>query len=551
MKIQILAFIFISSLSSCKKSLSTVNHSAGDIVAEDSSLNWYGVERKDFVGQLLETTSSDEAHTTEVPESHHLVKHLQNRLTALDNFARSNYPQKFNKVRIPVPNLVVLDIHNLRNAFVSPQNVCIPVKTKILNTNIVQQGLEEFPGYAIEPGVTGITDADYTRCKMVSPSQANQYSKFLLNKNSPCKMSFAKGVLNLGNCDYYGYFKQSVRNFLSFSTTSPFIVFSKNLLENITREEHFIAILAHELAHYYKAHPTIGHDFKIFYEVPREGSVHRPSPSPKLTALGNAIEKRVAPNEIEEKARHPYSTTFNGRLRLNLQNLIWDAQKCSSDCSIAFKISDRFSEDQSEVPLSDSELKEWRQALYSCTSKYTVTELGNSNSCTINLERLNTAFDGVKPPFKSASGRLSDVIRSQYNEIDKYNAETKKMYANAAAQRMGIYTVEQEADEVAIELLSGIGVKPLEFIDFLLMGTLGDFPSQEVAECNTQYKNGWNDSTGKPSFFPITDIGDLHNSGCLRVYNYYKEWRAHNFPVKKGATWLSPAEWKKLVSTMN
>ena len=127
-----------------------------------------------------------------------------------------------------------------------------------------------------------------------------------------------------------------------------------------------------------------------------------------------------------------------------------------------------------------------------------------------------------------------------------------------SAQRLGFYTVEQEADEVSIEKTAEVGVDPKDYpIDYLaihqafyaeraqMRGELemvrGALPSETCAKF---LKAGFKTERGNFQYIPVADYVDVHHASCFRAFNAYREVEQHKF--QGPFTPLNDAEYQAL-----
>ncbi|MFM8316186.1 MAG: M48 family metalloprotease, partial [Deltaproteobacteria bacterium] len=120
----------------------------------------------------------------------------------------------------------------------------------------------------------------------------------------------------------------------------------------------------------------------------------------------------------------------------------------------------------------------------------------------------------------------------------------------ATQRRLGVYTQEQEADEMALEILAWSGIPPTAAVEawFSLSRGLGTSSNAEPAismeECLRLRSSGWVDSQGREVFIPVGDYRDEHHSWCYRIHNIDKEIAAHQYPSLPKA--IPEANWGKV-----
>lgn len=113
-------------------------------------------------------------------------------------------------------------------------------------------------------------------------------------------------------------------------------------------------------------------------------------------------------------------------------------------------------------------------------------------------------------------------------------------------QNLGFYTDEQEADELALELLSKVGISGEIAMDkiFVMLkefGTSGD-DALGHDECSKLREAGWKGADGKVASVPVGDPSNAHHSLCFRAFNVAQEIEAHKYqlaerPTPPGGEW--------------
>jgi hypothetical protein len=108
---------------------------------------------------------------------------------------------------------------------------------------------------------------------------------------------------------------------------------------------------------------------------------------------------------------------------------------------------------------------------------------------------------------------------------------------------LGFYTTEQEADEIALELMSKIGVPPGVAVDKVL-NMLKTFGGDGIGwtECSMLRDHGWKDANGADVSVPVGDPSNAHHNLCFRAFNMTREINAHRYepvarPSAPGGDW--------------
>jgi hypothetical protein len=121
-------------------------------------------------------------------------------------------------------------------------------------------------------------------------------------------------------------------------------------------------------------------------------------------------------------------------------------------------------------------------------------------------------------------------------------------------QRLGFYTTEQEADDMALEILTQIGLSPnlaadavLHFLKLEVDGDAGEIP---WAECSALRERGFKDAAGAWVAVPVGDLSTPHHSFCFRVLNITRELAAHAYVTTASPPEPTGEAWAALVSRL-
>jgi hypothetical protein len=192
---------------------------------------------------------------------------------------------------------------------------------------------------------------------------------------------------------------------------------------------------------------------------------------------------------------------------------------------------------------------EFEEALRTCSQKVDI-DIRTLRYRDDDLELEKGTFETIAGNSKTLVDLLPKLNPLWPAAIKKRNQISDEAYKTAQSERLGYYTDEQEADEVALELGAHVGISlddAMEMFFFSLKQWNDPNPMALNAEqCQAAYKNGFRD------FIPIGDYQDSHHDTCFRAYNVYRESLAHKSDlasVQRDAC-MAPDEqlWKKLQS---
>ncbi len=110
----------------------------------------------------------------------------------------------------------------------------------------------------------------------------------------------------------------------------------------------------------------------------------------------------------------------------------------------------------------------------------------------------------------------------------------------AIKMNLAQYTVEQEADELALEWMSKVGVDASYAVEGqfalaeIVAGRSKSGPEGWISgtDCKTSYEKGWKNEKGEAVMVPVADW-EIHHSPCFRAFNMDREIKAHKYPQQK------------------
>jgi Zn-dependent protease with chaperone function len=160
---------------------------------------------------------------------------------------------------------------------------------------------------------------------------------------------------------------------------------------------------------------------------------------------------------------------------------------------------------------------------------------------------LDDANHARKPAPDPRSLEQTLGVREKLRGEDSWNLDFSEENKLMTEKNLGFYTDEQEADEIALELMAKIGVPGGVMIDKLLVVQKAndgytDTGVLKWAECAALRERGWRDEAGKPVSVPVGNLADAHHSICFRAFNVSREINAHHYvtaarPSPPGDEW--------------
>ena len=157
------------------------------------------------------------------------------------------------------------------------------------------------------------------------------------------------------------------------------------------------------------------------------------------------------------------------------------------------------------------------------------------------------------PRYLEQTLKVREKLREGGWHID-FTEENKLM----VDQRLGFYTSEQEADDLALELLAKTGLPPTIAADAMAslhkvvdeMGGGMDTGEIKWEQCAVLRDRGFKDESGALVSVPVGDLTSAHHSFCFRVFNMVRELAAHRYTVAEGRPRPPGESWFKLVQRL-
>lgn len=155
--------------------------------------------------------------------------------------------------------------------------------------------------------------------------------------------------------------------------------------------------------------------------------------------------------------------------------------------------------------------------------------------------------------------RLWAVVYAAVSSPGRLDAGARELDARALAlvdlarrNGLGLYTTEQAADDFAVEILSAMGFGPDEvlgaWLDFMraiersfaenfdrYQAYLESTGDKTAAQCKALLDQGF------PAHVSLGALEHPHHASCYRLFNIWREQRAHRFATGPRPTPLEPA----------
>lgn len=533
---------------------SEVRHVEGEVVRGREAILWHSLTGSDWDHHGLELTHG----APPLPPEHELSQHAARWLGAFDALARRTFPDQL--AQVPVPEIRVIPRHEA-NAFAQSLKLCLNAKV------VPESGGTGFGYEAVNVGLPGFIQIGFSsamNCRPLAESPENAAMERLFNAADPaCQMRFdlpgQRIVMSRGCYEKRGsgFSSPTGARALIWEAQTNLIVLHSGLYGKADAETDVLDIIAHELSHYYRAHQASFLPQVSFYYRQEAGRTGRPVPAPELAPLAEEMEiyssYPLFPARMEGQVLHPALFDVLEGFRGTALCAAGD-DECASRCGAheaAVGRADRprawgypFPSRNLSASFRDDYRKVEALAL-DCGEKVGVDRNGYRQLVDLLPEEVRGWVPHASPGANAAAAMQG--ISAALDEIER---KVAGLYERSRQAGIGYYTAEQEADELAIELLARAGISPqaaVNTFDLRFQDIVPDALSMGPRECREAVKNRFRDAGGWMAI-PVGLWKDPHHSPCYRAFNAQQEIEAHGYvtaPVSVEPL-LSKAAWKAL-----
>jgi len=357
--------------------------------------------------------------------------------------------------------------------------------------------------------------------------------------------------------------------------TSPYIQFTTDLVAEL-KESTLAAVAAHELGHYYLAHGTAkGAANYGYWYIADARSTSRPTPAPNTEELAAAY--------AEVMQDHPAGVAFGERYSARIRPLLLSgiapllAERTEPDFACR-EARDRLGDWTSRVLYSEAPSEEDRasfvafeRALATCAPRL---DLGEAGRDAVSAGSVLFAAGHHRPgPKVKISMRLDDSLGSFLDRLDaqakELDAKAARLVERARTNGLGLYTTEQSADDFMLELSMKLGLTSDEvleaWLDFMRASdrtyervydaeelevhrAMTGEPTTDACEAMLRQNFESTDGSGRTTPIPVSlgELSSAHHSTCYRLFNLWREARAHRYEPGPRASMLPDEEWERL-----
>jgi hypothetical protein len=575
------AFFFLLSglVTACGKSTSDsyLRHNDNQPTRSNSVWNWSEVSEENQEKIVL----AGEAPQGFLSNSSKLVKRSQYWVDQIDSKMRSAHSQEM--AGVPKPKVKLLKVPDF-NAFIAGMYSCFDLSLEISD----REGSRD-SGIFIDLSAGGElyrwndTDADFPVECIKDPSKETLIQALAeFNASSAsCKFEVRENkVVASADCPVAEEMNSpraiAAGGKIVISRTSSWVNIFTGLIEKIADEDEFVAVIAHELAHYYRSHITANKtDYDFFYLLGERNPNTRPVERSDLRAFGDEVylsSKIVNTDPIFAKIP---AQKLSAKIYLAAGDLARQACElgaCASQCrTVANLVNDTAYRTNNKlypfgagvtapaiyfekfetnalaclatVPYSDSSAITEEMVLAAIEGPVWFGAADNQNFYPAGvrgvIRSLLASIAGRSRPLPAAANVL-ELLKQLGTKLDAQLPRAMAAMVQARDQKLGQYTAEQEADELAVEWTTKIGLPPTSMVKAnMMIASLS--PEDEMngllfggESCKVLFDNDWADAAGTAVFVPIGDYSEVHHSACFRAFNTQRELLAHSYVQQAG-----------------
>lgn len=328
---------------------------------------------------------------------------------------------------------------------------------------------------------------------------------------------------------------------------SPHVQFASDLLA-AGSEAGAVFVVAHELAHFYRAHgsPLARHKYGFWYDQDPK-KARRPvaaKDGEELKKLYAEVLAIPAANQLVLPGA-TYTPRYRAVVVGGVCSYLRDrstptegAAALSESCQAAAascKSVSSFSYSKTATPEQLEAYLQLEKSLEECGASETLGSVKDAPVAkligALQSKGYLPAGAAETVPVPESFGALLGQLQQKANDFD---AQVARFAERLRVGRIGLYTTEQEADELALEWVNLLGFSTKDAIEgwlsylqyFEKWGPPHGEPSAK--ECSEKFSADFKDGNKFSTVF-LGDLNSAHHAGCYRVYNLWREQRAHRY----------------------
>lgn len=601
-----LSAIFMVSLAlgcSPDESASNVSHDHGEPTRSNNDLFWFGTDQMDFTKHKnnLKNSGLDVMYPGEAPLTYGWTKFW---VDTIDAELRSRYPDKL--LATPKPEVALIRTKS-PNAFISSSAYCFKADVAFEgrelgekdSSNRENEGTLFLSAEGVEIYSTKELNEENIECVSGDSEKIEQYFDYFSdNTTSKCKITSENSQYKLSGCKptMVGLnTKISSVTSVVMLRVAPYVNLNLGMIDIIEDESSLVSIIAHELGHYYRSHSNkVSGEYNYFYKVEgKSRAAQKPieTADKNLIALGKNLQLTANANTgtsglapVKPTAGlDPVNFVASGNLiKLSCQEgADSPEQACPKSCTkvLAFEnpVVAKYNSSSLafypyESQYSEDLVQSINEKMLECLTFLDQAErinpklfpliysdifwnphVSSKASVFAKLSGLSSLYSIAAREF-DLSGNIFDVFDKISQSVPKIAKLSKEHYRSAFESKLGWYTAEQEADDIATEYLHYLGLNPIAGADAFL--TIQQKLIKQLDDDTTNLSFGFNkckqlyeldfSANGSDADVPVGDFIDDHHSICYRAFNIVSESAAHVYKSGKSSVKNSFATYQQV-----
>lgn len=325
-------------------------------------------------------------------------------------------------------------------------------------------------------------------------------------------------------------------------------------------------VIAHELGHYYRAHMSTNSAFRYDFWFDRDRQLpERPTPVqnqaeyreqyeriklPRFTIPGQQLHPRLGSSlvawakDISTTAGHPCEP-IKKTVATWPSGVAAELTMATSDHDLSGAARRAYLDLETKAATCIASIKLTNDP--ATTTAWSTNNVSRQWFITRIPEPMKSSLTGVDLQTPTTLSALLDTLTTKAKAID---AEAPAFLKRLSENQIGLYTGEQEADDISFELSTRLGLTSADvygsYTELMRYVERASQPdkfdiandSMSSAECEALLAKGFRDGD-KTVHVPLGTLDDPHHALCYRLFNLYRENEAHRYVP--GAPNLPPA----------
>jgi len=511
-----------------------------------SPLDWLEATKE----EIYSSVDAVNGYPQYLPDDDDLTRRAQFWLGALDGRLRQIYPQFFTapdgQSIVPKPHIRLM-IKAGANAFTSVATACYRVPIRFAAP---PAGAPVGDGSSVilinAKGTVGLFPRARVSCinRDAAVQSAELVVRHLLQtlQVKSCSLSVDEGTVIIGSdCHLGASVNATTADGIVLQPVSNWMTLQSSLFDLLPSDGQLAYTILHEAAHYYRTHGAIDkRQYHYFYRINTDNlALSQPSVDMSLDDLGHQVT--ALPNyRTQPLVGQKWHSELFSYGRLARRSLVQDAcgdptSPCAASCRPWMDIMDdpNFDHEFGRFPQqmlsgdARGRYDRWEATLSQCLTSMTIDDMAHPGSVTPAAAR--TVFWRAAPlaadgtPFRTVFA----IALSMNEQLFALAAAEERLLLQALDQRLGFYTTEEEADNLAQSWLPLLGFAPQNAVDhWLTFAKFKNGREQQGAlnfsaeECLLLYRSmpKWSRS-GQMVPVPVGSYTAFHHSSCFRIWN--------------------------------